>query len=134
MTALAANKHPKIKEPKNGSAPVAAATIIYAGSMVCLNAAGNAVPASDTAALTKFGIATDLVDNSAGAAGDLYVTVQRTGVVQFAHTGAAPTNGLDVYAVDDQTVAVAATTTNDVQIGKAVGLGASSLVWVDIDR
>jgi hypothetical protein len=49
--------------------PVAAATTIYAGDVVCTDASGNAVPLSASTALKAWGVAQRTVDNSAGAAG-----------------------------------------------------------------
>ena len=132
MAALAANKHVKRKEPRYITLPVAASTIIYAGAMCMANAAGTVVPGADTAAHSRVGIATEKVDNSAGAAGALECKFEREGVYQFAYSGTAPNIGDTVYFVDDQTVGIAATTTNDIKVGVAVTDGASSLVWVDI--
>jgi hypothetical protein len=39
-----------------------------------------------------------------------------------------------VCAVDDQTVALAAATSNDLKVGKVVGLEGSDQVWVAIDN
>lgn len=89
------------------SRPVAASTLIYAGTLVAINAAGNAVPAADTAGLKVDGVADEQVDNSAGLAGALRITVRR-GVRLFANSG---TNAVTVaeqdkvvYVEDDQTV------------------------------
>jgi hypothetical protein len=89
------------------SRPVAASTIIYAGTLVAINAAGNAVPAADTAGLKVDGVAEEQVDNSDGSAGDLRINVAR-GVRRFANSSGnavtvAEQNKI-VYVEDDGTV------------------------------
>jgi hypothetical protein len=104
--------------PKAYSIPVEADTIIYAGGIVATNAAGNAVPASATAAQKCWGRAERQVDNrtvahggpTAGTAGLQFVEVKPgayffnngTGVnaVALANVGAY------VYAADDNTVSL----------------------------
>lgn len=94
----------------NGLAiPVAASTTIYQGSLVAVNTAGYAVPASATASMRVIGVAETKKDNSAGAAGDLSV-VTRRGAFYFANssTTAAVVDadvGRPCYVVDDNTVA-----------------------------
>ena len=88
--------------------PVAAATIIYAGALVALNASGFAVPASASAALKCVGRAETKVDNSAGAAGALAVDVH-PGVFFFDQGSGADAIvranlGSYCYASDDHTV------------------------------
>lgn len=94
------------------SFPVAANTIIYAGTMVATNASGYAVPASASAALRLWGRAERTVDNRTsnvpyGAAADLSVTV-KPGVFFFAAGGAVTiaNRGSYVYAPDDNTVSI----------------------------
>lgn len=97
--------------------PVAAATRIFAGAGVCVNAAGYAVPAGDTAGLITWGRAEAQVDNTAGAAGDLYIEVA-AGVFAWNASGLTQANiGDRVTWVDDNTVGLAAATTNDVDAG-----------------
>lgn len=66
------------------SDPVAAATSIDAGNIVCLDALGNAVAGSATTGLVARGVSQEAVDNSAGIAGDKYIT-SRSGVHLFAN-------------------------------------------------
>ena len=91
------------------SDPVAAATRIFAGSLVCLNAAGFAVPGATATTLTARGRAEEQVDNRDGAAGDLKIETRR-GVFSFANSASADEiTRADInnacYIVDDQTVA-----------------------------
>ncbi len=88
---------------------VAAATKVLAGTIVCLNAAGLAVPASTALNLIADGRAEETVDNSAGAAGAEKVTV-RKGTFRFASAANADLIGRTeigktVFLVDNQTVA-----------------------------
>ncbi|MFI8609512.1 hypothetical protein ACIGFL_14500 [Pseudomonas sp. NPDC077649] len=109
MAALTKDRNTARRDGVQFSDPVAAATRIFAGSLVCLNAAGNAVPGSTATTLKARGVAQEQVDNSAGAAGDLRIETRR-GVFPFANSAAADEItradiGASAYIVDDQTVA-----------------------------
>lgn len=89
--------------------PVAAAAKIFAGSIVALNAAGDAVPASAIAAQRTRGVAQETVDNTGGAAGAKSVPTRR-GAYRFKNSTAADLIvradiGNSCYVVDDETVA-----------------------------
>lgn len=110
------------------------AEAIYEGALVAINAAGFAVNAGDDANAVVVGVADNSVDNSAGAAGDTEILVRRTGVFTFVagwSAAQADVNTL-VYAVDNQTVDLAGTTTNDIVVGRIVEVLSSSKVRVDI--
>lgn len=111
-----------------------AATKVYKGSLLAFNASGYADHAADTASFNRLGIAYETVDNSGGAAGALNVRVKRIGVVDLDFSGTAnqATVGQQVTMVDDHTVALAATTTNDIVAGRCVGFISSTKVRVDI--
>lgn len=88
---------------------VAAATRILAGTIVCLSAAGYAVPGTTATTLVADGRAEDTVDNLTGAAGDQKVLV-RKGTFRFANSASTDLIGRTeigktVYLVDNQTVA-----------------------------
>lgn len=113
---------------------VAASTIIYAGTLVAINAAGNVVPASDTAALKVVGVALEQVDNSAGAASAKKVSIG-TGTFEFDNAGGAIVlAGVQrlCYVADDQSVSTAAAMTNDVVAGLVVAF-TTTKVLVDVD-
>lgn len=114
-----------------GNYPVAAATLIFLGTLVALDASGNAVPASDTAGLRVIGRAEHTVDNSAGAAGDLNVDVAR-GVFRFANSTGNAVSADDVLKIafveDDQTVAI--TSTHKAKAGRILDLDEDG-VWLD---
>lgn len=134
MAALTEDRATEYKQGVELGAPVAASTTIYGGSLVMANASGYAVPGADTASCKFLGVAQERVVN-AGANGAKTVSVRRTGVHYFAASGMAITNvGDDVYLVDDQTVGLVATTTNDIKCGKIAEFVSASLVGVDIGR
>jgi hypothetical protein len=107
---------------------------VYKGSLLAFNTSGYAVKAADTASFNLAGIAFEQVDNSAGSAGDKEVRVWRTGVFElnFSGTASQADVGKAVYMVDDNTVALAATTTNDVLVGRIVQFVTASKVRVEI--
>ena len=107
--ALTKDRDTHRREGVQNSDPVAAATRIFAGSLVCLNASGFAVPGATATTLTARGRAEHQVDNRDGAAGDLMVETRR-GVFRFDNSAATDEiTRADIlsecYIVDDQTVA-----------------------------
>lgn len=88
--------------------PIAAATKIWAGAIVCKNTAGYAVPGAATNTLIVLGIASETVDNTAGANGALRVPIEEC-VADCANLGADPVSFVDVgklvYLADDQSIA-----------------------------
>lgn len=112
---------------------LAAATKVFAGSNLNCNAAGFVKKASDTTGESFAGVAMETIDNTTGAAGDKYVRVWKEGVFSMNCTGASQAwVGSDVYAVDDNLVALAATTTNDVRVGRVVQFVSATEVRVKI--
>lgn len=111
--------------------PVAAATLIPAGVLVAINVAGNAVNASDTAALRVIGRAEADADNSAGAAGDISVDIKR-GVFRFANSADnavdADDKGKPCFVEANNTVAE--TSTNKCKAGLVVDVDSDG-VWVE---
>lgn len=85
--------------------PVAAGAKIYAGGLVAKNAAGYAVPASDTAGLVVYGRAEASIDNSDGENGDAQLEVSE-GCFSYSGSGFTLADlGAIVFVVNDQTVA-----------------------------
>lgn len=135
MTALAADRNTQRKDGTLIPAQVVADDCIYGGALVAVNAAGYALPGSDTAGLIFHGVADARADNTGGAAGDIDVVVRRKGVFLFA-MGTAITIanvGDTVYLVDDQTVDLAANTTNDIKCGTIVEYYSTTQAWIDIE-
>jgi hypothetical protein len=111
---------------------VAAATVIYKGALVCLNATGYLVPAADSAGLIFLGVSETEVDNSEGANGDLEAQVCTRGIIDVDKANAAIGDlGSHAWISDDQTVTL--TTTNEVYAGKIVGVVSSSVVRLCFD-
>lgn len=110
---------------------VAATTKIYGGAAVCLNAAGFAVPAADTAGLVTWGRAEETADNSAGLDGAVTMEVAR-GVFGFKHASLTQAAvGTVVCWADDQTVTTAAAATNDIAAGTLEELDGAT-AWVRV--
>lgn len=136
MTAAAAPRStPKRNSGEHRSDPVKAATRIFQGTLVCLDAAGWAVPGATATTLIARGMAKATADNSAGANGDLNVETER-GVFRFANSAAGDAItraeiGDDCYIVDDQTVAKTNGTDTRSVAGKIEDLDAQG-VWVRI--
>jgi hypothetical protein len=116
------------------SFPVNGTSKIYAGALVAVDADGYLVPGADTAGLIFQGFAIEQVDNSTGDDGDLSCRVQRRGLIKCAIAAATQANiGDNVFLVDDATVGLAATTTNDIFCGIIAGYIDATHVWVDIE-
>lgn len=121
MTNLTAARDDQRQDGKLLSLPIAGSTKIFKGSNVNFNTSGYAKKAADTASEVFAGVAMETVDNGAGADGAASVRVWQHGV--FSMVCASATQawvGQKVYAVDDNVVALAATTTNDVLVGTVV--------------
>jgi hypothetical protein len=129
--------------------PVEANTKVYLGSMVALNAAGNAVPASATTTTANaqkvigraermhHGTPGQDANNNPGVAGAISIVV-RKGVFMFAGDGSvgAAQIGLMCFATDDNTVAAAdrasgASVQQYAAAGRVVSIDSSGQVWVD---
>lgn len=117
---------------RNGSlfpVSIAASTMIYAGHLICANAAGFSVPAASTAGLTMLGVSDENVDNRDGAAGDKQVIVRRGVAFLFNNASASPVTqahvGKPCFVSDSTTVCA----TGDVTAGTVLMIGSDG-VWV----
>lgn len=114
--------------------PLAAGVTIWAGTMVALNAAGNAIPAADTAATRVIGRAEQTGNNTGGAAGDVSIVV-KPGCFKYNNDATNPVTiasvGLACFVRDDNTVAVAAGPANDIKAGIVIRVEADG-VFVDL--
>lgn len=109
MAAATADRNTVERKALSFVDPVKAATKIFAGTIVCLDAAGNAQPGATAVGLIVRGRARELADNSAGIAGAVSVESE-PGTFRFANSAAGDLIaraeiGDDCYIVDDQTVA-----------------------------
>jgi len=137
MPALTAERDTKRRAGDQMSLPVAAATKLFAGSIVAVSAAtGFATKGAVAANLVAVGVARETVDNSAGAAGDKQVPVDREGWFKFANSAAADAIarddiGKDCYMVDDQTVALTDGGATRSKAGKIRDVDADGGVWIE---
>lgn len=134
MAALTQSRYTRHREGTVTAHRVKGATQLFKGGIVCVDSTGYAVPGSDTAGQTFVGVAIEDADNTAGADGDIAIRVMARGVFSLAPGGSVTQAdiGKPLYVVDDQTVAVAATVTNDIQAGRLEGFDGTDL-WVRID-
>ncbi len=135
MAALTADRNTKERDAKTFSFPVKAATKIFAGSLVVIDATGYAAPGSVATTHKVVGRAAEQVDNSAGANGAVSVKVER-GCFRFLNSAAGDLIaladvGADCYIVDDQTVAKTNGTNTRSVAGKIRDVDSLG-VWVEI--
>ena len=132
MSALTRDRATPYREGIEVEYPVAANTKIYAGSLVCVNAAGYAAPAADTIGYQIAGVALEQVDNSDGGKN---VRLRRAGVFEFdALSISQDMVGAAMYAADDHTFDDAAGPTNDIKVGLLVKYVSATKGWIDIAR
>lgn len=116
---------------------LAAATTVFEGGMVAVNAAGYMVPAGAVGAKRIVGVARDTYDNSAGVDGDLTGDVER-GCSQFDNSAGvdaitAASINRPCYAVDDHTVALTSNGGARLYAGIIIAVDANG-VWVDFTQ
>ena len=111
--------------------PMAAASTIFAGSLVAVNGDGFAVPGSTATGLTAAGRAEEAKTNGVTAGAEI-VRVRR-GTFKFANLEADPVTKLltTCYIADDQTVAATSGTNTRSVAGKVLAIDADG-VWVEI--
>lgn len=132
MAALAADRNTPYRDGLFISVGVKAATKIYAGSLVVVDA-GYAKPAAKAADLVALGRAENAADNTSGASGDIQVQVRR-GTFRWDTVAAAAGKvtvaevGKDVYIADDQTVDKRSAGSS--KAGKCLGVDSEG-VWVE---
>lgn len=115
--ALSANTERTFKaETYENTLPVAASTTIYKGSAVG-SSSGYAAPLSGADTFQGFALAK--ADNGSGSAGDINVTVRKTGTIRAAIGSLAITNvGDAVYMSDDDTFTLSST--SNTYIGRVI--------------
>ncbi len=133
MAALTKGRNTPERSGDERALPVDGGSVIYAGAMVALNAAGFLVPFAVATTLKSAGRAEQAVDNAAGADGDKTCRV-RSGVFRFGNSTAGDLItradiGADCYGVDDQTVAKTNGTNTRSVAGKIWDVDAQG-VWV----
>ena len=133
--ALAADKKTEYTEGVELSIPVDDGDHIYAGAMVCVNAAGYAVVGGDTSGLIFMGIAREEADNTLGLDGAINVLVRRRGLFKMTfQTAISIANmGDNVFIYDDEKVDVAGNVTHDIFVGIIAKYIDTTHAWVDIE-
>ena len=105
---------------------------VYAGSIVCVDANGVALPGADATGLKMVGRASEESDNTTSYSSTQKISVER-GTFAWAN-GAAYTDaniGDYTYVFDDATVNAAASNTYDIIAGVIVDVDSVNGVWVD---
>jgi hypothetical protein len=130
MTALTASRDTSRIDGIFFEYPIASATEIFEGSLVVLDASGNAEPATDAASKVAVGRAEEYVNNT-GAAAAKSIKV-RAGIFHWANSGTNTLTkaniGDSVFVVDDQTVDSLSTSSSPAGIMVDID---STGVWVD---
>jgi|UniRef100_A0A7C3Z1X2 predicted RecA/RadA family phage recombinase len=135
MAALTKDRATPYRDGIEIEVPVAANTKIYAGSLVCANTNGYAVPAADTVGLKFLGVALEQADNTTGANGAKKVRLRRSGVFEFdALSITQAMVGSAMYIVDDHTIDDASGPNNDIRVGILMKYVSDTKGWVDINR
>ena len=117
--------------------PVAGGGAFYYGSLISINAAGNAIASTGASTERVVGAATESVDNSAGATADKTVSVLQ-GVMYFFNSGGGDAItkadvGNTCYCVDNQTVAKTSNSGARCVAGKVWDVRDDGQVGVKID-
>ncbi|MHB9072448.1 MAG: hypothetical protein ACYC6G_02865 [Desulfobaccales bacterium] len=135
MSALTRDRATPYREGIEVDYPVATNTKIFAGSLVCVNAAGYAVPAADTTGYQFAGVAMEQVDNSGGSDGGQSVNLRRAGVFEFDAVSITQAMlGTEMEVTDDHTFDDLAGTTNHIKVGQLVKYVSATKGWIDIAR
>lgn len=109
--------------------PVYQGARIYAGTLVCVNAEGYAVPADDHAGYRFVGVAKEQSDNRQGASGDRTVRLGATGTYRVAVQGLSQADIMKpMYIIDDLTIA--ADTVNSVRCGVLEEYESAAFGWL----
>jgi hypothetical protein len=136
-----------LHDPQILPLPAAAGAVLFVGALTATNAAGQAVPASDTAGLKVQGVCCEGLNNTSGAAGTLggiggsadymdavrYIRVDCQGEWLFDVSAGIPTPGAPAFVVNDNTVS-AAPTANSIAAGKFTRPYSASAWFVDVER
>lgn len=127
--ALSADRNTTYREGIELEYAVYQSTEIFAGSLVCVNSGGYAVPAADTAGYRFVGVALEHVNNT-GSSGAKTVRVRRTGAFEFDATSISQGDvGSDMYVVDDETFDESGV---HVKCGKLVEYVSATKGWIEI--
>ncbi|GAB6191147.1 hypothetical protein [Desulfocastanea catecholica] len=133
MAALAAERNTKARSGDTIVLAMAAAVLVYAGSLVARDALGNATPGATAVGLVGLGRARETVDNSLGLAGDQAADIEK-GVFLFDNDPldavTVASIGANCFITDDQTVAATDGGATKSVAGVVFDVDAGG-VWVD---
>lgn len=133
MTALSADapRQMKVANQRLHTHPVASATTIYKGGLVCLDATGYAIPAADTAGISNvIGVATEKIVNSgADGAKDIEIA-SNVDVLMDATSITQAMLGTTMYVVTDNDIDDAAGATNERAAGTLIEFVSSTSGWI----
>jgi hypothetical protein len=126
MAALAADKKRftrNLGSKKIATVLLADSQTVYEGAIIMRNSSGDPVVGADTASCVAMGVAVAAVTSGASNT-TKFVDLEYGHEEWFASTGTftKASIGVNVTISDDQTIALAATTTNDVTLGMLVQL------------
>ena len=133
MAALSADRNTVRRSGDRLVRPVEANANIHAGAIICLNAAGNAVPGSTSTTLKTDGACRKAANNTGGIAGAMTVE-SYPGIYRLDNSAAgdaitAAAIGTNCFVVDDHTVALTSGGSTRSVAGKIVDVDATG-VWV----
>ena len=112
---------------------VAAGAVIYRGALCMISDAGYLKPAAAEANAVIAGVATENVDNSGGADGDLDCDVFTEGLHKLNGSGFVQGDmKAEVYASDDETVSTTQGA-NEPAVGKIEGVVSGTEVYVRLE-
>lgn len=105
MAVLTSDKKSERKQGVVYALPAAGGAHIYSGALVCINAAGYAVPAADAAGNTFLGVARVESNNTGGANGAMAAEGYLKGIFSFSAPGVTTADMVkEAYVVDDNTI------------------------------
>jgi|CXWL01.1.fsa_nt_gi hypothetical protein len=131
MAAASSERNTDRKDPGYKAYPVLASTRIYKGTLVAIDNAGYATPATNAASQRVVGVADAGANNSAGASGAINVVV-REGVYKFAASSITQAMvGQMMYVVDDQTFDDAIGTAG-IKAGRLVEFVSTTEGWIHV--
>lgn len=134
MSALTSDRNTPYRDGDVLNVGVAAGTKIFAGSLVCANATGFAVPGSVSTTQTYLGRADEGVNNVGGVDGACTVNILRKKAFLWANHAADLVTQADLgktcYVVDDQTVAKTSGTATRSAAGRVLEVTPAG-VWVE---
>lgn len=133
MAALTDTKEINEKASRMINYPVAAGAVIYRGALCKIQADGYLAPCAAEAGAFFAGVASETVDNTGGANGDLGCDVLTDGLHQITGSGFAQADVKDpVYASDDQTVSKVQGV-NEQEVGKIEGVVSATEAYVRLE-